>query len=110
MPKVKAIATRQLNISTHRCALRPQQAQHQVGTHMAVGAHQLAGDDHHRPDGDIDDDLLGPGDRIGRIDIAAEHLQHGDHQREGAEQTNDGPLDPVPDGEKRAMAGARPAT
>ncbi len=63
---------------------------------MAVGAHQIAGNDHHRPYGDIDDHLLGPGDRVLGIDVAAEHLQHGDHQREGAKQTDDDPLDPIP--------------
>ena len=38
--------------------------EHEVGPDMAVGANQLTGHDHDRPDQQIDDDLLGIADRL----------------------------------------------
>ncbi len=64
---------------------------------MAVAAHELAGDDHDRPDGEIDDHLLGPADGVLGVDVAADHLHHADQQRAGAEQADEGLLDLVPD-------------
>src|ERR1700722_14959240 len=63
---------------------------------MAVAAHQLAGDDHDRPDDQIDDDLLGVADGPRRIEIAPDDLEQPDHQRDQTEQTDQGLLDLVP--------------
>ena len=75
----------------------PQQAQHQIGAHVRVHAHQLARDDHHRPDRDVDYYLLGPGDRRTRGDVAAKNLKRGDRHRKSAEQADQHALDPIPD-------------
>ena len=102
MPKVKTIATRQLNISTQRCTPGRNRRSTRSGRTMRVGAHQLAGDDHHRPDRDVDDHLLGPGDRRARGDVAAENLDRGDRHRAGAEHADQHALDPIPDAAMRA--------
>ena len=48
---------------------------------MPIDPHELAGDDHDRPDRNVDDHLLGPGDRSARRDIAAKDLRGGDDAR-----------------------------
>ena len=56
------------------------------GPDMAVGAHELARDDHDRPDHEIDDDLLGKADRLLRNEVARHHLPQRERQRREPEQ------------------------
>src|SRR5581483_9795834 len=74
----------------------PDQAQHEVGPHVAVGAYQLARDDHHAPDHEVDDHLLGPADGVGREQVAADDLDEADQHGDRAEQTHKGALDAIP--------------
>jgi hypothetical protein len=75
---------------------RRQQAEHQIRPNMTVTPHQLARDDHDRPDDEIDDDLFGVADRMLGIEIAPDHLEQPDHQRDETEKPHQGLLGPVP--------------
>ena len=63
---------------------------------MAIGAHELRGRKHDAPDDEIDDHLLGPGDRVARRDIATDHLHEADDHRGKTEQADQEPLSLVP--------------
>src|ERR1039458_602263 len=63
---------------------------------MSVAAHELAGDDHDRPDDEIDDDLFGVADGSRGIEITSDDLEQSNHQRDEAEETDQGLLDPIP--------------
>ena len=71
--------------------------EHEIGPHMAVGADQLAGHDHDRPDQQIDDDLLGIADRLLRKEVARHDLPESKGERRQAEHADERLLDAIPD-------------
>src|SRR4029077_6518685 len=75
---------------------RRQQAQREIGPDMAVAAHELAGDDHDRPDDEIDDHFFGVADGPRGIEITSDDLKQSNDQRDQTEQADQGLLDPVP--------------
>src|SRR5262249_21987582 len=69
---------------------------HDIGPDMAVGAHQLTGHDHDRPDQEVDHDLFRIADRLVRKEVARQHLPKSDGERRQAEHTDDRLLGAIP--------------
>ena len=82
----KTMAARLLNTSSHRFTPARHDVEHEVRPDVAVGAHQLARDDHDRPDHEIDDDLLGKADRVLRREVARHHLPQRKQERRQARE------------------------
>ena len=77
-------------------ALGRQYAEHEVWADMAVLADELAGDDHDRPDQQVDNHLIPPAGAEGTVEIAAEDLPHADAHGAEAEQADQGLFQTVP--------------